>query len=236
MIVAHRPKTEIARVLNVRYATLNNALKEFGIIYEGNPHRKGIKRPTERVNVGKYLNNNTIVRASTLRKKLIESGLKEERCECCGNTEWMGRKIPLELHHINMNHYDNRLENLQILCSNCHSLAHNYSNGEGKTPSKVDKKYLREHIGNSKIKSFCPICGKETKTSRQKFCSCECAKKASEKFTPSKKELIGKIKELKSYVQVGKFYGVTDNAIKKRCKREGIYEEIKKYIIHRNKK
>lgn len=37
-------------------------------------------------------------------------------------TLWQGLKLPLELHHINGNHYDNRLENLQILCPNCHAI------------------------------------------------------------------------------------------------------------------
>ena len=44
----------------------------------------------------------------------------------CNNTEWMGKPIPLELHHINGNKFDNRIENLQILCPNCHSFTDNY--------------------------------------------------------------------------------------------------------------
>ncbi|WP_442911559.1 HNH endonuclease [Lachnospira sp.] len=42
--------------------------------------------------------------------------------------------MPLELHHINGIHKDNRLENLQILCPNCHALTENYS---GKSSNKV---------------------------------------------------------------------------------------------------
>lgn len=44
----------------------------------------------------------------------------------CGNTEWLDKHIPLELHHINGNHKDNRLSNLQLLCPNCHALTDNY--------------------------------------------------------------------------------------------------------------
>lgn len=61
-----------------------------------------------------------------LGKRLIQSGLKEHRCECCGNTEWLGIPIPLELHHINGDNTDNRLVNLRMLCPNCHSLTDNY--------------------------------------------------------------------------------------------------------------
>lgn len=128
MISENRPKFEIARVLDIKYSTLKKYLDEFGIEYAGNPSRKGIPNDTQRKPVEEYLGENKYVPASRLRNKLIESGIKEAKCECCGLTEWMGRKIPLELHHINMNKYDNRLENLTILCSNCHALAHDYCN------------------------------------------------------------------------------------------------------------
>ena len=39
--------------------------------------------------------------ANTLKQKLINAKYKECKCECCGNTEWMGKPIPLEIHHIN---------------------------------------------------------------------------------------------------------------------------------------
>ena len=38
----------------------------------------------------------------------------------------MDKPIPLELHHINGVHSDNRIENLQLLCPNCHALTDNY--------------------------------------------------------------------------------------------------------------
>lgn len=134
MIKENKPKMEIARVLNVKYETLAKHLKALGIEYQGNQSGKGIADYLTRKPIEYYLKEKMIIAASTLRKKLIVSGLKEERCECCGLSEWMGKKIPLELHHLNGNHYDNRLENLQILCPNCHMIAHNYNN------TKKDKK------------------------------------------------------------------------------------------------
>ena len=47
-------------------------------------------------------------------------------CENCGLEKWEGQDIPLEIHHINGVNTDNRKENLQLLCPNCHALTNNY--------------------------------------------------------------------------------------------------------------
>jgi hypothetical protein len=53
-----------------------------------------------------------------LKNRLIAEGLKENRCETCGIAEWRGKPLSMELHHVNGNGRDNRLENLQLLCGN----------------------------------------------------------------------------------------------------------------------
>ena len=47
-------------------------------------------------------------------------------CENCGLSVWQNQSIPLEIHHINGINTDNRLENLRLLCPNCHALTNNY--------------------------------------------------------------------------------------------------------------
>jgi 5-methylcytosine-specific restriction endonuclease McrA len=54
------------------------------------------------------------------------AGLKVERCERCGLTEWLGAPICIELHHRNGDGRDNRPENLELRCPNCHSQTDNW--------------------------------------------------------------------------------------------------------------
>lgn len=57
-------------------------------------------------------------------RRLVRSGKKELRCECCGVVEWNDKPMVFELHHINRDHADNRECNLEILCPNCHAQEH----------------------------------------------------------------------------------------------------------------
>jgi DNA-binding CsgD family transcriptional regulator len=69
---------------------------------------------------------------SHLKRRLVKAGLKEDRCEICGITEWLGRPLNMELHHVNGDGLDNRLENLQLLCGNCHSQTDNWGGRGGR--------------------------------------------------------------------------------------------------------
>ncbi len=66
-----------------------------------------------------------------LKRRLIKAGLKENRCEECGITEWRDRPLSMELHHVNGDGEDNRLENLRLLCGNCHAQTDNWG-GRGR--------------------------------------------------------------------------------------------------------
>lgn len=72
-----------------------------------------------------------------VKRRLLTERLKQDRCEGCGLNEWRGRSLRLTLHHVNRDGYDNRLENLELLCPNCHSQTANYGgrNGHRRTAS-----------------------------------------------------------------------------------------------------
>lgn len=67
--------------------------------------------------------NGSRVQSYGLKKRLILAGIKKAECELCGWSQVSpDGRIPVELDHINGDRYDNRLENLRVLCPNCHSL------------------------------------------------------------------------------------------------------------------
>lgn len=48
------------------------------------------------------------------------------KCSRCGLTSWNGEVLNMELHHIDGNKFNHRLENLEMLCPNCHAQTDNY--------------------------------------------------------------------------------------------------------------
>ena len=89
---------------------------------KGNSQPSHKKIPIEEILIG----NSTYQNTDRLKKRLISDGYKIYKCEICGITQWNNKYIALQLHHINGISNDNRIDNLQILCPNCHSQTENY--------------------------------------------------------------------------------------------------------------
>ncbi|HVF44542.1 MAG TPA: HNH endonuclease signature motif containing protein [Pyrinomonadaceae bacterium] len=102
-------------------------MKKFGLDYHGNMGAKGYKKSSYRKSADEFLRKGSLISSHKLKLKLIRDGLKELRCERCGRVEWMGEPIPVELDHVNGNRFDNRFDNLQLLCPNCHALTDNHA-------------------------------------------------------------------------------------------------------------
>lgn len=89
------------------------------------------------------IENSTYINANHLKNRLIKEGIFEYKCYRCGRTKWEGELIPIQIDHINGIHNDNRLENLTILCPNCHALTPTYC---GKNKKRVNKKLKNKRL------------------------------------------------------------------------------------------
>lgn len=147
--------------------------------------------------VSEYLGKDKFIATSKLKLKLLKERIKENRCECCGITEWNGKPLVMQLHHIDGNNKNNYLDNLQMLCPNCHSQTENYCG-----------------LDNEKKHNYCKDCGKEI-SKKATYCT-KCLGKHHRKVErPSEKELIEDFKNTKSFLSISKKYGVTDKTISK---------------------
>lgn len=109
------------------YAQIKKFLKEYKIDHShftGIGWNIGMKmqiNPPK--SLDKILVKNSTYQSFKLKKRLFAVGLKKPCCELCG---WAKKsedgRVPLELDHVNGEHSDNRIDNLRILCPNCHSL------------------------------------------------------------------------------------------------------------------
>ena len=76
----------------------------------------------------------TVIKSSQAINALIY--LRGHRCENCNIEFWLGQPTPLEVHHIDGDHLNNEIDNLQLVCPNCHALTDNY---RGKNINKKQK-------------------------------------------------------------------------------------------------
>lgn len=228
----------------------NLSTSHFGTL-EKKTQPKGVNKYTAMTNE-EFFVNGVNRNSKSILKRLIEGGYREYKCENleCGISNWHNKDLKLQIHHINGKHNDNRLENIQILCPNCHSQTDNYARQNKTNSYKITERakeifdgkpkfYTHKDITDikdlwvTKEKNFCLVCKKEI-PKNQIFCSQQCSHEHSKKFDVDNDTLIEDFKTLKSYRKVGKKYGVSDNAIKKRCVKNGIIDIIKQYVTSRN--
>lgn len=163
----------------------------------------------------------------SIKKRIINDGLLINECvKCKTKNIWNNKPITLHFDHINGNSFDHRLENLRILCPNCHSQTKTYKNKNNiKDPNKINNKSVVKR--RIKKENKCEICLIEC-CPNSKYCI-ECfnsnRKELQTKYEyktkiewPSTEELINRANNT-SFLQVGRELGVSDNAVRKRIKK-----------------
>lgn len=146
---------------------------------------------------------------SEMKKKLISQGLLNNHCYICNlGPSWCSKELKLQLDHINGKNRDNRLENLRLLCPNCHSQTDTYAG---------------KNLKRSKIALYCVDCKslitKYSKSGKCNKCVSVFSRKVRER--PSLGELEELIKKL-PFTSIGVKYGVSDNAVRKWAKSYGL--------------
>lgn len=126
------------------YATMKRQLKHFkidtshwGTVKHRQGHLKGKNHNwATRTPLTEIMIKNSLYGGGSyaLKNRLFKEGIFEKKCYNCGITEWLNCPAPLELEHINGDRFDNRKDNLTILCPNCHSLTETFA---GKNKGKV---------------------------------------------------------------------------------------------------
>lgn len=122
----NQSKAYMSKQLGCKQETLNRYLKIMNIDYSGNQAGKGLTKQRYGMTLAEYLEFSSDIQTNKIRKKILEEGIKEHKCECCGLTEWMGNPIPLEVHHKDGDRNHNELSNFELLCPNCHAFTDSY--------------------------------------------------------------------------------------------------------------
>jgi len=122
----NQSKAFICREIECKPLTLDLYLKKWKIEYSGNKGLKGKKIAHNRSHVSNYLIKGSLITSYKLKKRLIRDGVKEKKCEVCRLTEWNNKEIPLEVHHIDGDSFNNELTNIMLLCPNCHAQTDTY--------------------------------------------------------------------------------------------------------------
>ena len=130
--IAQVLKTIGLKATGANYKTIHIKTEQFGLDtshWTGQGHLKGKTHSwATKIDLTEILvEKSTYSSTSYLKSRLIKAGIFTNQCSICKNGEWCGKNLVIQLDHINGNNRDNRIENLRMLCPNCHSQTDNFA-------------------------------------------------------------------------------------------------------------
>jgi hypothetical protein len=165
-------------------------------------HVTNLGQPSKKKPLNEWLKTNIhITNLGNLKRRLIKEGFLKEVCSECGILYWQEKKLSLQLDHKDGDRTNCTLENLRLLCPNCHSLTPTYSRTSQKPQPNV----------------FCPGCGVKIhyKSKACKICDDKNKLGKNLKIKWPNIDILDKLISEHGYQGTGKELGVSDKAVKK---------------------
>jgi hypothetical protein len=167
-VAGKRTKAEVLRALGFEprvalYPELNQRLRDDAVDTShlvGRAWSRGQRLP--RLSIQDVLQRGSNISTSDLRLRLLREGVFAHRCACCGQSEWNGAPIPLELDHIDGDRTNNEIGNLRLLCPNCHAQTDTYRGrnvGRPHGASNIESAEPREPLRPVALRRLASIVG-----------------------------------------------------------------------------
>ncbi len=128
VVSSSKTMAQASAKLGLHFNTFKRIAVEMGV-YSPNPSGKGIKKnmSSKSIPINEILDGlHPSYQTYKLKNRLIKEKILENICSECGLNEWNNKPINLELDHINGVRTNHKLENLRLLCPNCHSQTDTY--------------------------------------------------------------------------------------------------------------
>ena len=228
-IIDQYSKEELQEIVNKSH-NMKEVIQAIGYAADSGNNHQTVKRRLELYNIdyshftslqdkkvvrteeNVFMENSTASQA-TLRRLYIKGNYTPYVCSICGQLPiWQNKELTLVLDHINGHNKDNRLENLRWVCPNCNQQLET----TGYKKMRVNRDFSKEN-GFSQHK--CIDCGKEISIKAIRCRDCANKYRAQQNILPlTRDELKTKIRTM-PFTQIGKDYNVSDNAVRKWCKK-----------------